>query len=347
MLQAKCSEMKPFISVIMSVYNAEQFLREAIDSILNQTYDNFEFIIIDDASTDSSNAILRSYNDHRIRVHLNKENSGLTKSLNIGLALAKGTYIARQDADDVSYPERFQRQLDFFQANPGLDIAGTQATYIYEDGQLAKVFHISKPLTKTGVQFSLIYDSPFVHSTVMFKCESIWGKLNGYDERFRTNQDFELWSRAAAGLSLANMREVLLNFRIVKTSISSGYKTGDIHKLKSILYNNCIQLGFEREQADLFVSFVFHFVLRKTLGERNYQAVPGLLFTHIRKIKRETTGEYYQDLFFYVQTLVFFAVHTFSNAQKLALQFLKCAFLLSPSVFISVIGKAVVVRYKK
>ena len=150
MLQAKCSEMKPFISVIMSVYNAEQFLREAIDSILNQTYDNFEFIIIDDASTDSSNAILRSYNDHRIRVHLNKENSGLTKSLNIGLALAKGTYIARQDADDVSYPERFQRQLDFFQANPGLDIAGTQATYIYEDGQLAKVFHISKPLTKTG-----------------------------------------------------------------------------------------------------------------------------------------------------------------------------------------------------
>lgn len=347
MLQTTDAESKPLISVIMSAYNAEHFLREAIDSILNQTYDNFEFIIIDDASTDSSKSILRSYSDHRIRLHLNKDNSGLTRSLNIGLTLAKGAYIARQDADDVSYPERFQKQLDFFRANPGLAIVGAQANYIYEDGQLAKGFRISKPLTNTGLQFSLTYDSPFVHSTVMFKSEIIPGKLSGYNEQFRTNQDFELWSRAAADLSMANMREILLNFRIVKTSVSSGYRAEDIHKLNSIYYTNCLQIGFEKKQADLFVSFLFHFVFRKSLGKRKYRPIPEFLFRHIRKIAIEKPGEYDQDEVFYIQTLVFFATRTFSNARVLSLQFLKYAFLLSPSVFISVIGKEAIVRYKK
>lgn len=347
MLQTTDTESKPLISVIMSAYNAEHFLREAIDSILNQTYDNFEFIIIDDASTDSSKSILRSYNDQRIRLHLNKENLGLTRSLNIGLTLAKGSYIARQDADDVSYPERFQKQLDFFRANPGLAILGTQANYIYEDGQLAKGFRINKPLTNTGLHFSLTYDSPFVHSTVMFRSRIIPGKLRGYNEQFRTNQDFELWSRAAVDLSMANMGEILLNFRIVKTSVSSGYRAEDIHKLNSIYYKNCLHCGFEKKQADLFVSFLFHFVFMKTLGRRKYRPIPKFLFKHIRKIASEKPGEYYQDEVFYMQTLVFFATRTFSNARVLSLQFLKYAFLLSPSVFFSVIGKVAIVRYMK
>src|SRR6187397_2012165 len=104
---------EPLVTVLMSVYNAEKYLREAIDSILNQTYRNFEFIIINDASTDGSEAIINSYKDERIRLISNSQNLRLTASLNKGIDLAKGKYIARMDADDASLPERLQKQVTF------------------------------------------------------------------------------------------------------------------------------------------------------------------------------------------------------------------------------------------
>lgn len=104
---------KPFISVLMPVYNCENYIREAVESILNQTYANFEFIIIDDASTDQTVAIIQSYKDKRIHLVVKPKNSGLTNSLNYGLTIAKGKYIARMDGDDISLPNRFQNKLKF------------------------------------------------------------------------------------------------------------------------------------------------------------------------------------------------------------------------------------------
>ncbi|HXK49687.1 MAG TPA: glycosyltransferase family 2 protein, partial [Clostridiales bacterium] len=118
------SEITPAISVIMSVYNSEQYLQESIDSILDQTFNDFEFIITDDCSTDGSFEIIKSYAmlDKRIKYFRNSENIGLTKSLNLMLDIAKGKYIARMDSDDISMPDRFSKQFDFMENNPEIGV---------------------------------------------------------------------------------------------------------------------------------------------------------------------------------------------------------------------------------
>jgi glycosyltransferase involved in cell wall biosynthesis len=124
----------PKLSVIMSVHNGEKYLREAIESILNQTFTDFKFIIINDGSTDNSLAIIRSYDDKRIRILNNGTNIGLTKSLNKALKQAKGKYIARQDADDVSLPDRFEAQLKYFVQYPEVALLGTSTYIINQEG---------------------------------------------------------------------------------------------------------------------------------------------------------------------------------------------------------------------
>ncbi len=116
---------KPRVTVLMSVYNGEKYLREAIDSILNQTFKDFEFLIIDDGSTDSSADIIRSYTDFRIRLIQNEKNIGLTRSLNKGLKLAKGEYIARMDVDDISLPIRFEKQVSFLDKYEDVKLVGS------------------------------------------------------------------------------------------------------------------------------------------------------------------------------------------------------------------------------
>ena len=117
----------PQISVVMPAYNAEKYITEAIDSILFQTFKDFEFIIINDASTDSTKDIIESYKDPRIKLVNNEQNKGVAKSLNIGISVACGKYIARMDADDIALPERFQKQFDFMEQHPNIDVCGSWA----------------------------------------------------------------------------------------------------------------------------------------------------------------------------------------------------------------------------
>jgi len=126
----------PEVTVLMSVYNGEKYLREAIDSILNQTFTDFEFLIVNDGSTDRTAEILRSYDDPRIIIINNEKNIGLTKSLNIGLRMAKGEYIARMDADDVSMPERLQKQIELLNQKKNTGLVGTYYTIINEKGKV-------------------------------------------------------------------------------------------------------------------------------------------------------------------------------------------------------------------
>lgn len=201
------------ISVVMSVYNAEKYLREAVDSILAQTNDDFELILINDKSTDSSGDILRQYaqKDSRIVILENEENMGLTKSLNRGLAVAQGEYIARMDADDISVPHRFAKQVQFLDEHPDYSFVSSIGRYIDENGnpEQLRLF----PETNEEIYAMMPKVDAVMHPGVMFRREDI-AKIGNYCEDFRVVQDYDLWFRGmAAGYKFYNFQEPLVLFR--------------------------------------------------------------------------------------------------------------------------------------
>jgi len=228
--------MTPRVTVLMSVYNGERYLAEAIDSILAQTYGDFELIVIDDASTDRTGEILAAYGDERMRVLRNDANRGLTVSLNIGLAAARGELIARQDADDRSHPRRLEEQVAFLDAHPEVAAVGTQAQVIDASGRRQRRLDARRPVSPLAVQFSLMFIAPMAHGAAMFRRSVVWDELHGYDESFRTSQDVELWSRIAERWQIANIDRVLLDFRVHPASVSSTtYSKENLMRLDAVL----------------------------------------------------------------------------------------------------------------
>lgn len=239
----KRTEANPEVTVLMAVYNGEHFLREAIDSILNQSYTDFEFLILDDASNDRTREILLSYSDHRIKIINNEKNIGLTKSLNKGLSIAKGKYIARQDADDISHRQRFEKQVAFLQSNPRVVLLGTQARIIDEKSRVYQNQGEPKALNHKAILYQFLFENPFIHTSVMFRKNIIYDELKGYNETFVYNQDFELWSRVIKHYEVSNLSETLVDFRNNSQSIT---KVSD-QKLKAFnenFYRNVdVQVG--------------------------------------------------------------------------------------------------------
>jgi glycosyltransferase involved in cell wall biosynthesis len=207
------------VSVVMAVFNGEKYLREAIESILNQTLRDFEFIIVDDGSNDGTPGILREYKekDNRIKIITNKENIGLTKSLNKAIKVAKGEYIARQDADDISLPERLEKQVDFLDKNRNVGVVGT---FYYEINKEGKVIgRKTFPCDNERLRKSLIKYNPFFHGSVMIRKE-VFLKVGLYNENFKKAQDYEFWFRVANFYKLANIPEFLTKRRYIKEMIS-------------------------------------------------------------------------------------------------------------------------------
>lgn len=201
------------ISVVMAAYNAEKYLSEAMDSILAQTYGDFELIVIDDKSTDRSGQILQDYvrQDSRVVVLSNPENLGLTKSLNKGLAIAQGEYIARMDADDICVPDRFARQVEFLDQNPDYSFVSCIGRYIDEDGheEQLRLF----PETNEQIYAMMPKVDAVMHPGVMFRRADI-AAIGNYCEDFRVVQDYDLWFRGmAAGYKFYNIQEPLVLFR--------------------------------------------------------------------------------------------------------------------------------------
>ncbi|MGH9419932.1 MAG: glycosyltransferase family 2 protein [Thermoanaerobaculia bacterium] len=228
----------PPVTVLMCVYNGEAEVGEAIDSILAQSHRDFEFLIIDDGSTDATPGIIASYDDSRIRILRNPENRGLTYSLNAGLREARGPLVARQDADDISYPDRLSRQLAFLESNPEIAAVGTQFDSIDERGRRLRSHLWMKCETSLGIRWQLMFENPFVHTAVMFRRDVVLDRLGGYDERFRTNQDFELWSRLGLAYPLANLHESLVACRGRRLSLSARYSSEAIRVVCDVLLNN-------------------------------------------------------------------------------------------------------------
>jgi len=209
----------PSISVIMSVYNDSQYLGEAIESILYQTYSNFEFLIADDASMDSSVEIIQAYakNDGRISYFGRKENVGLAKNLNFLLGKAKGQFIARMDGDDVSLPERFEREIDLITVQD-LDLVWCNVLYIDEAGnEICERYQpsVEQTLARLGRQ------NYIVHPATMFRRETVLA-LGGYDEAYQTGQDGKLWlSMKERACRFGVVYEPLMKYRIEPNSITS------------------------------------------------------------------------------------------------------------------------------
>jgi glycosyltransferase involved in cell wall biosynthesis len=210
--------MEPSVSVLLPVYNGVEYLTEAIESILGQTFSDFELIIIDDGSTDNPSAIIERYRDRRIRLYV-QENEGLARTLNRGIALARGMYIARQDQDDISLSTRLEKQVDFLQANPEVGMVGTWAN-IWIGSKPGKRAH-RHPEDNQLLQFELLFDNPFVHSSMMLR-RSVFDCVGLYttDKERQPPEDYELWSRVARKFNVANLHEVLVVYREVSSSMS-------------------------------------------------------------------------------------------------------------------------------
>lgn len=201
----------PPITILLSVYNGLPYLEYAIDSILNQSFTDFEFLIIDDCSTDGSKKLLeeKAKQDKRIRIINNEERMGLGANLAKGVELAKGKWIARMDADDISLPHRLATQYDFALKNPDIDIIGSWATDIDERGEFLSIRKM--PLEHDKIE-KYIWSCPIIHPTVFFKKEAIL-KAGSYGNEKR-RQDYALWFRCVkAGLKFANIGEPLLKYR--------------------------------------------------------------------------------------------------------------------------------------
>ena len=209
---------KPMVSVVMKVYNGERFLREAIDSVLAQTYTDFELVIIDDGSTDSSAAIIQSYQDSRIRFLQNEKNLGLCATQNKVIAEAKGKYIAVMDCDDISYPERLMEQVTFLENHPEVMMCGTFRNDIV-DGQ-ERLFCKPVHLDNETLQFSLVFGNFFfTHSSIMFRGEE-YRKSNLSYGAVSIAEDYQIITEMARRYPVAMIPKCLVGYRIDMQSVS-------------------------------------------------------------------------------------------------------------------------------
>lgn len=219
----------PKVTVVMPVHNGERFIAAAIDSVLGQTFRDFELIVVDDASTDGTAAIVGRVSDPRIRVERHDRNYGLPRALNAGLAAATGVYVARLDHDDVAHPERLARQSAFLDGEPGAALVGSRGRRIDASGRVRGV--VERPLSAAGIRWLAMLDNPFIHSAVMFR-RDVAVALGGYRDDMPLAEDFDLWERIMAVHDVRNLDEALIDYRessssIMSSAAASGGATGN------------------------------------------------------------------------------------------------------------------------
>jgi len=225
----------PTISVIMPVFNSEKYLEASIKSIITQSYSNFELIIINDGSTDKSEEIIKSFNDARIVYVKNQTNLRIAKSLNTGISLARGKYIARMDADDISHPNRLKMQLNFMETNTNIDVCGSWMT-IFDESKNYRI--IKYPIYHEEIKIRLIFECPISHPTVFAK--RIFFKKNTYNENYIPAEDYELWCSTIGKYNFHNIPISLLAYR-VHTNQTSAQKHKIQEKLRESIKNRILE----------------------------------------------------------------------------------------------------------
>lgn len=282
----------PTISVIMAVKNGGFLVREAITSVLNQTFENFEFIIINDGSTDNTLEVLSEFDDPRIKI-VTQENQGLAKSLNRGLQMASGVFIARQDHDDISLPTRFEKQLNFLRLNAGFGLIGTAAEIWSGQGPTGRAH--DHPTDPGILAFELIFNNPFVHPSWMFP-RGILDKVGSYttDPLREPPEDYEYVSRVVREFNVANLSERLVIYREIPNSLSSELRDGSNFKQRSFNSKLAListeniafwnQISFADNRAKLFGSLA-HGCVEGFHPNISFADIKGLLLRAVRKIE--------------------------------------------------------------
>jgi glycosyltransferase involved in cell wall biosynthesis len=228
-------QMNPLVSVVMPVHNAEQYLKEAINSILNQTYTNFELIIVNDGSSDESETIIKSLNDARITYHKFEQQQGIVAALNYGLQITKGDFVARMDADDVCYKNRLEIQVNYLLSNPEVGILGSQYKGINGKSR-------NMPTTHEQIIWYLLNASPFVHPSVIFRADFLRNNQVLYDKQFEFAEDLNLWVEHINKTKYANTSETLIQYRYHKgTHKSNLTRVGELNtQIKTKLINQLL-----------------------------------------------------------------------------------------------------------
>ena len=241
----------PRVTVLMSVYNGEAFVRQAVESVLNQTFKDFEFLIFDDKSTDASLAILEVFTDKRMHIVANPENLGLTRNLVAGMSMARGEFIARMDADDICVPDRLEQQLRFLEGNPDVGVLGSAVTFFDDNGMelLAR-----QPLEHEEIKCALFYGFTMLHPSVMIRVSALKEFGLNYDPEFRVSQDHDLWTRAVRKVRFANLANPLLRMREHGAKLGRTRKELQISLSDRIRRRQLEELGFvfDARQLRLF-----------------------------------------------------------------------------------------------
>ena len=211
----------PLVSVIMPIYKAEKYLSEALDSIFNQSFQNFEIIIVSDDTDEETMKILQYYskNEPRLRI-FHQKRKGLIESRNMCFEIARGEYLAIMDSDDISMSDRFQKQIDFFRQNPESGIVGSWIVQIDTKGN--KIRDIRYPITKNGIVFHMLFHNCLANSSVMLKKE-ISLKIGKYQQEMAYAEDYDYWSRAILLTEISNIPEPLVLYRIHQQNVSSTH----------------------------------------------------------------------------------------------------------------------------
>ncbi len=268
----------PLVSVVMSVFNTEKYLAEAIESILNQTYLHFEFIIIDDGSTDSSLEIIQEYakKDGRIRVIVNSENLGLPRSLNKGIDMAQGVYIARMDPDDISLSDRFEKQINYLNAHPETFVLGGQLKCFGASDYIS-----SNVVEKEILRWQLLLNIPVIaHPTAMINKQSLIS-IGKYPENSLHAEDRALWNELYihSEFPISNLPDILYLYRIHESNVSI------INKNVQVLANIKFQLKLLKYEFDLDIDENIINIMNypKPVNFSDVRKLPDLIFELLNK----------------------------------------------------------------
>lgn len=286
----------PLVSVLLPVHNNEQYIKDAIQSILDQTYQNFELLILISATTnEESLKIINSFQDQRIKKIHRTPDENLPKALNRGIEESKGEYIARMDADDISLPHRFERQIRFMQENPGITIVGSWVkTFGVKDN------YIKHPTKPEEIKANLLFQTSMVHPTVVMR-KVVMEKNNlKYNPEYWCSEDIDLWARSVEKVKLANIPEILLLYRThpLQATNTSREKIAEINteiRLRQLahggitpspreLHIHMLIAGFKSEESDTFFNEVGKWLLKIATSNKHASV-------YDQKILEEVLGE--------------------------------------------------------
>lgn len=278
-------ELTKRLTVLMPVYNAENYLKQAIESILNQTYKDFDLLIINDGSTDKSAAIVQSFSDDRIIFIENEQNMGIVKTLNRGIDLIKGDYIVRMDSDDICLPQRFEKQLSFMDQHPAIAVAGSSIELFNDEGVRKTITVETDP---KRIRTQLMFEAALKHPSVIIRTSVLKENDYLYDIEHKATEDLGLWQKLSFNHDLGNIEEVLLEYRdnefgITRTAEKNQTERDLAHmRVYEQLFNH-LNMSYTENDLMAYRNFINHQLDFSEKGSQELAQVLSQLRQHLNQ----------------------------------------------------------------